>query len=204
MDEVELLRAVYRAIAWEKLYRIAPDASRRQVEEVFRRLGQLPERAAPPQAPPPPPASSPGPQAPGPRRARLYCDGASSGNPGPAAIGMVLCAPDGEELRAWGRPIGHATNNVAEYQALIEGLSGALELGVQEIEVFSDSQLLVFQLTGRYKVRSPALLGLHRKAQALLERFGKWRVTGIPRSQNRRADEIAAAQIKKRARARRS
>jgi ribonuclease HI len=110
---------------------------------------------------------------------------------------MVLCAPDGTELRAWGAPIGRATNNAAEYKAVIEGLSRAIELGVSEIEVLSDSELMVRQITGAYKVKSPALAELHARAVELLGRFERWGATYIPRSSNRKADQIANAQIRK-------
>ena len=192
MDDTELLRALYRAIAWEKLYSHSPELSRERVDDLFRRLGELTERRGEPAsgAPSPaPPAPQPPPR---PGLVRLYCDGASSGNPGPAGVGMVLCDSDGTEIQAWGQPLGQATNNVAEYSALIEGLRRALELGVREIEVNSDSQLLVFQLTGRYKVRSAALSELHREALALLGRFDSWQARHIPRLQNRRADGLAA------------
>jgi len=191
MDDTELLRAVYRAIAWKKLCRHSPEVSREQVDDLFRRLGELIKRWGEPASAAPSPAP-PSAQAPGrPGLVRLYCDGASSGNPGPAGVGMVLCDSGGTEIQAWGGPLRRATNNVAEYSALIEGLRRALELDVREIEVNSDSQLLVFQLTGRYKVRSAALADLHREALALLRRFDSWHVQHIPRSQNRRADGLA-------------
>ncbi len=181
MDDLELLRAVYRAVAWEKLCRTAPDASRERVDELFRRLAQALE------------CCPEGERAPGPslRKARLHCDGASRGNPGPAGIGMVLCAADGTEIQAWGMPIGRATSNVAEYRALIAGLERALQLGVREIEVLSDSQLLVRQLTLRYKVKSPRLAPLHEKARSLLEGFQSWAARHVPREENEKADRIA-------------
>jgi len=195
VDKRKLLRAVYRSIDWQKLYELAPHLSREHVDEVFHRLteGSEPEDTGAPA----PPVEETAPQGPLPRRVRLYCDGASSGNPGPAGIGMVLCAPDGTELQAWGAPIGRATNNVAEYKAVIEGLSRALELGVSEIEVLSDSQLMVRQITGAYKVKSPALAELHSRALELLGRFKRSRVNHIPRGNNKKADQIAVAQTKK-------
>lgn len=195
VDERELLRAVYQSIEWAQLYRLAPQLSREQVDELFRRLTESLEREG--ACVPASPREEAAGQDPIPRRVRLYCDGASSGNPGPAGIGMVLCAPDGTELQAWGAPIGRATNNVAEYKAVIEGLSRALELGVSEIEVLSDSELLVRQITGAYKVKSPALAELHARGLELLSRFERWDVEYIPRSNNTKADKIASAQVKK-------
>jgi len=187
VEDRELLKAVYRALAWEELYRRAPGISRERVDDLFRRLASMLA---------PRPDAGPA-RTEVPRRARLHCDGASRGNPGPAGIGMVLCAEDGTEILAWGAAIGRATNNVAEYQALIEGLGRALELGVREIEVVSDSQLLVYQLTGRYKVKNPTLARLYQAAGELLGRFDRWEVRHVSREQNREADRIARSQIKK-------
>jgi ribonuclease HI len=195
VERRELLRLVYQSIDWQKLYQLAPHLSREQVDEAFRRLAedQEPEDACASASPKEETAA----QGLVPGRVRLYCDGSASGNPGPAGIGMVLCAPDGTELHAWGAPIGRATNNAAEYKAVIEGLSRAIELGVSEIEVLSDSELMVRQITGAYKVKSPALAELHARAVELLSRFERWGATYIPRSSNRKADQIANAQIRK-------
>ena len=195
MQSRELLKAIFRAVAWEELFRLAPEASREQVDELFRRwresLSGEPERdTLPSPAEQSDPASAP-------REARLHCDGASSGNPGPAGIGMVLCDSDGTEMAAWGESIGRATNNVAEYAALIAGLTHALELGVREIDVRADSQLLVYQITGRYKVKNARLADMHAEATALLGRFDKWQARHVPREQNRKADGLAAAAVKK-------
>jgi len=191
----ELLKAIYRAVAWEELFRLAPEASREQVDELFRRWREsLP--AEPEHGPLPSPAEQSDPAS-APREARLHCDGASSGNPGPAGIGMVLCAKDGTEIAAWGESIGRATNNVAEYAALIAGLTRALQLGVREIDVRADSQLLVYQLTGRYRVKNATLADMHAEATALLGRFDKWQARHVPREQNRKADSLATAEVKK-------
>src|ERR671914_569453 len=97
-------------------------------------------------------------------RARLSTDGGAGGTPGPAAFGYVLETDDGTVLAAHGETIGVATNNVAEYRALVAGLQNALELGVDEVEVVSDSQLLVRQMTGEYKVKNEALRKLSLQA----------------------------------------
>ena len=96
---------------------------------------------------------------------RLSCDGASRGNPGPAGAGAVLIDPLGEVAAQLARYLGETTNNVAEYQALILGLQEAVRLGVKKLQVFADSELLVRQLNGQYRVKSPHLLPLWRLAQ---------------------------------------
>jgi ribonuclease HI len=93
-------------------------------------------------------------------KATLYTDGGSRGNPGPAALAYVLEADDGTVLEARGERIGVATNNVAEYRALVVGLARAVEFGVRELEVVSDSELLVKQMRGEYKVKNRSLQGL--------------------------------------------
>jgi len=190
----ELLRAVYRAIAWDRLYELAPGATREEVDGLFRRFQET-------LAPSPAASASPAGALP---RSVLYCDGASSGNPGPAAIGVVLSRPDGSEVESWGRPIGRATSNVAEYKALIEGLGRALELGVREVEVASDSQLLVYQLTGRYKVKHATLRELYGAVRELLGRFERWSVRHASREETAQADRLARSQLKKSAAAEQS
>jgi ribonuclease HI len=124
-------------------------------------------------------------------RLRLHVDGASRGNPGEAGFGVHVTADDGDEVAALFGYLGQATNNVAEYQALLHGLRFALERGASEVEVFSDSELLVRQLEGRYRVKDAKLQPLHREAQALLARFAKQRVSHVPRERNRQADALA-------------
>lgn len=122
---------------------------------------------------------------------RLYTDGASRGNPGPAGLGMVI--EDGEGMRLWGghRYVGTVTNNRAEYLALIEGLRKVAEWKPDRLEVFMDSQLVVEQVTGRYKVRNADLQPLHRQAQVLLQGFPAVSVRYVPRERNRSADALA-------------
>jgi ribonuclease HI len=122
---------------------------------------------------------------------RLHVDGASRGNPGEAGFGVHVCAPDGRELAALYGYLGKATNNVAEYQGLLNGLRWALAQGASEVEVFSDSELLVRQIAGRYRVKNPGLQPLFREAQSLLARFARSRVTHVPRERNREADALA-------------
>ena len=123
-------------------------------------------------------------------KARLSTDGGARGNPGPAAYGYVLETEDGTVLAADGQAIGVATNNVAEYSALIAGLEKALELGVGEVEVVSDSELLVKQMNGEYRVKNEALQELSFQAARLARQVGKVRYTAVRREQNELADRL--------------
>ena len=134
-----------------------------------------------------------------PEALRLHVDGASRGNPGEAGFGIHVTAPDGREVASLFGYLGKATNNVAEYQALLHGLRFALARGASSVEVFSDSELLVRQLEGRYRVKSAGLVPLHREAQSLLARFAKARVAHVPREKNRDADALANRAVDERA-----
>ena len=122
---------------------------------------------------------------------RLHADGAARGNPGPAAYGFVLDSPSGAELAGEGEAIGEATNNVAEYKGLIAGLERAVALGVSKLEVRMDSELVVRQISGRYRVKHPGLVPLFRKARTLIERLESWDIQHVPREENKRADRLA-------------
>jgi ribonuclease HI len=129
---------------------------------------------------------------PGPPAAlRLHVDGASRGNPGEAGFGVHVTGDDGSEVASLYGYLGKATNNVAEYQALLHGLRFALARGASRVEVFSDSELLVRQVEGRYRVKSPGLQPLHREARGLLARFERTRIVHVPRERNREADALA-------------
>ena len=123
-------------------------------------------------------------------KAKLSTDGGARGNPGPAAYGYVLEAEDGTVLDARGEAIGFATNNVAEYRALVAGLEKAVELGLDEIEVVSDSELLVRQMRGEYKVKNAALRELNEAAEALAGRLRKVTYTAVRREHNELADRL--------------
>jgi ribonuclease HI len=123
-------------------------------------------------------------------KARLSTDGGARGNPGPAAFGYVLETEDGTVLAAHGEAIGTATNNVAEYRALLAGLEKALELGVDEVDVVSDSQLLVRQMTGEYKVKNEVLRKLSLKAAALARQLRRVTYRSVPREHNELADRL--------------
>ena len=122
--------------------------------------------------------------------ARLSTDGGARGNPGPAAYGYVLETEDGTVLAAHGEAIGVATNNVAEYRALVEGLRKAVELQVDELEVVSDSELLVHQMRGDYKVKNEALRELWLDANDLERKLGKVTYTAVRREHNELADSL--------------
>jgi ribonuclease HI len=123
-------------------------------------------------------------------RARLFTDGGARGNPGPAAYGYVLEADDGTVLAAHGEAIGVATNNVAEYRALVEGLRKAVELAIGEVEVVSDSELIVKQMRGEYKVKNAALRELFLDASQLARQAGKVTYTAVRREHNELADRL--------------
>jgi ribonuclease HI len=123
-------------------------------------------------------------------KARLSTDGGARGNPGPAAYGYVLEAGDGTVLDARGEAIGVATNNVAEYRGLLAGLKAALERGVEEVEVVSDSELVVKQMRGEYKVKNETLRDLVDEAQALESRFRRVTYTAVRREHNELADRL--------------
>ena len=122
---------------------------------------------------------------------RLFTDGAARGNPGPAGLGLVI--EDGEGLRLWGgcRYIGTATNNVAEYLALIDGLKKAAEWRPDRLEVYLDSQLVVEQMAGRYRVKNAILAPLHRQASELAAGLREVTFTHVERARNKGADALA-------------
>jgi ribonuclease HI len=122
--------------------------------------------------------------------ARLFTDGGARGNPGPAAYGYVLEAEDGTVLAAHGEAIGVATNNVAEYSALVAGLEKACELGLTELEVVSDSELMVKQMRGEYKVKNAARRELSLRAAAAARAVGSVRYTAVRREHNELADRL--------------
>ena len=123
-------------------------------------------------------------------KARLATDGGARGNPGPAAYGYVLEAEDGTVLAAHGETIGVATNNVAEYRAVVEGLRKAGELQVAELEVVSDSELVVHQMRGDWRIKKDTLRALWEEAQELAAGIGSVRYTAVRREHNELADRL--------------
>ncbi len=125
----------------------------------------------------------------------LFTDGASSGNPGEAGIGVILTTKDRRvEISEY---IGNTTNNVAEYMALIRGLEKAKKLGIEKVDIFLDSELLVKQINGEYNVKNESLRSLYGKAISLLKSFCSYSIKHIPREKNAEADKLAKSAIKK-------
>jgi ribonuclease HI len=120
----------------------------------------------------------------------LHVDGGARGNPGPAAVGVVVSEPDGEVVTNFGAKIGEASNNVAEYRALLRGLELAAELGAREVHIVNDSELVARQVSGVYKVKHPAMQELHRQALDALAGFDGWSIESVPRSENAEADRL--------------
>ncbi len=125
----------------------------------------------------------------------VHVDGGARGNPGPAAIGVVVSDSDGGVLEELGEPIGETTNNVAEYRALLRGLDRARALGASEVEVVGDSELVAKQVNGQYKVKHAGLRPLHADALRALAAFERWRVRTVPRAQNTAADALVNAAL---------
>jgi ribonuclease HI len=125
----------------------------------------------------------------------VHVDGGARGNPGPAAIGVVVSDPQGALLEQLGERIGETTNNVAEYRALLRGLELARALGADEVEVVGDSELVAKQVAGQYKVKHAGLRPLHAAALQALAGFARWQVRTVPRAQNAAADALVNAAL---------
>lgn len=126
----------------------------------------------------------------GPQRLVVNVDGGARGNPGPAAIGVVVSTPDGDVLEEHAERIGSATNNVAEYRALMLGLERALALGAREVELIGDSELVVRQVQGEYKVRDEVLWRLNKHVIRALAEFDSWSIRHVRREDNEAADRL--------------
>jgi ribonuclease HI len=120
----------------------------------------------------------------------VHVDGGARGNPGPAAIAAVLTQPDGSAVEAHAEVIGHATNNVAEYRALLLGIERARALGASELDLVGDSELIARQVRGEYRVKDPALRQLHAQVTAALEYLERWTIRNVPREENADADRL--------------
>ena len=121
----------------------------------------------------------------------IYIDGAARGNPGPAGLGVVVMDSEGRIVRKIKKAIGVATNNVAEYRALIEGLKAARSMGEDSVEVYSDSELVVRQIGGKYAVKAESIKPLYREALTLIKGFRSFRISHIEREKNSLADSLA-------------
>jgi ribonuclease HI len=117
-------------------------------------------------------------------------DGGARGNPGPAAVAAVISSPEGEVIEQRAERIGTATNNVAEYRALLLGVERARALGAREVELVGDSELVVRQVKGEYRVKDEALRALSEEVQAALERFERWSIKHVRREENAAADTL--------------
>jgi ribonuclease HI len=125
----------------------------------------------------------------------VHVDGGARGNPGPAAAACVISSPDGRLLGEHAELLGRATNNVAEYRALLLGLAKAAELGADEVEVIGDSELIAKQIQGIYKVKHEAMRPLYADSMAALRGFASWSIRTVPRAQNARADALVNAAL---------
>lgn len=130
----------------------------------------------------------------------MFTDGAARGNPGPAGLGVVIYDPNGQVVQEICRYLGTQTNNVAEYEALVEGLTVALELGIQHLEVQCDSELVCHQMNGVYAVKHPRLAPLHQSATQAAEQFETFRIRHVRRAYNQQADALANRAVDSRAR----
>ncbi|MCB0309293.1 MAG: ribonuclease HI family protein [Bdellovibrionales bacterium] len=125
------------------------------------------------------------------KKYRIFVDGASRGNPGQASIGVSILNADGEEIGSISKKIGKATNNVAEYSALVEALEWAKEQSLDSVEVLADSELMVKQIKKEYRVKDPTLKVKWERATKAILSFKSFTIKHVPRAQNKRADELA-------------
>jgi ribonuclease HI len=125
----------------------------------------------------------------------IYIDGASKGNPGPAGTGVIVCE-QGEVVENIAQYIERATNNVAEYSALLSGLRAAVSFKAEAVHIYTDSQLLARQMTGAYKVRNPQIARLYLQAKELVRQFKTFHISHIPREENRGADKLATQAVR--------
>ena len=126
----------------------------------------------------------------------IFTDGVSQGNPGPAAIGATIKDEQGSLITSISQGIGRATNNHAEYRAIIAALENAISLGANQVEMRSDSELVVRQINGRYRVKKASLKPLHQKVKQLQSQLEGFTITHIPRQQNTEADSLANMALK--------
>lgn len=194
----EILRHIAREEPLDATLRAFPALSRERLqkvlEEVADRLETVAADAVGPMAPEG--VSSPGTKTFS--RLRVYSDGAARGNPGLSGAGAVLVEPSGQVVDRIGKFLGTQTNNYAEYMGLLLGLKRARELGVNEVEVFADSELMIRQLGGRYQVKSPSLRPLYEEALRLLNGFTRVKLVHVPREMNTAADEMSNRAIDER------
>lgn len=185
----ELLRSVYRNLDFGAVLDEFPEMDREDIKDFFRDIeSRFPDSHEHEPEGTIRPEDHCGGAA---EEVALYFDGGSRGNPGPAGCGYVIASPLGVELARGKKYLGNQTNNVAEYEGLVTGLNAALRMGAKRITIKSDSQLVVFQLQGRYRVKAANLKPLYEQAKALLSRFQSWQIQHVYRAENSLADGLA-------------
>lgn len=187
--DADILRYIAREEPLAATLQAFPGLARDQLAKLLERV------AAGLEEPRRPPLAQDGPA---PFRLRVYSDGAARGNPGPSGAGAVLVDPSGQIVERLGKFLGVQTNNYAEYMGLILGLKRARDLGVREVEVYADSELMIRQLGGAYQVKSPSLRPLYEEALKLLNDFQRVKLVHLPREMNAAADEMSNRAIDER------
>jgi ribonuclease HI len=182
-SEGKILRHLSQTLSVAKTLRRFPSLTPQYLQEVLQRCADRAEEDGKARPPDLHPGEFP--------EFFIHSDGASRGNPGEAGAGAVISDSQGRTLKELKAHLGIASNNGAEYQAAILALERALELGVKRVTLLLDSELVVRQLRGEYRVREPHLKSLHQKARETLNRFSQYSILNIPREENRRADQLA-------------
>ena len=194
MKKSELLEAFSKHLSVERLLSDNPGLTKEMLSALLKETAGVVGPGVIIKAPAPSTVSKRG----GAGRFRMFTDGASRGNPGEAGIGVLIEDESGHIVKKLARYLGKATNNQAEYTALIDGLKAAAELGADEISVFADSELVVKQMKGEYKVKNADLQEKHGEAKRVASGFKKASYTYIPREKNKEADALANEAIDKR------
>jgi len=188
--DADILRHVAREEPLSITLKAFPGLTRERLARLIERSAETMARAAS--------RTSPGADGSVPSKVRVYSDGAARGNPGHSGAGAVLVDASGTVVDRLGKYLGVQTNNYAEYMGLLLGLKRARELGIREVEVFADSELMIRQLGGRYQVRSPSLRPLYEEALRLLNDFSRVKLVYVPRKMNAAADEMSNRAIDER------
>ncbi|MGQ0504961.1 MAG: ribonuclease HI family protein [Myxococcaceae bacterium] len=188
--DADILRHIAREEPLGATLRAFPGLTRERLSKLIERLAETVEQLGSRPGSPEALSSLP--------RVRVYSDGAARGNPGLSGAGAVLVEPSGQVVDRLGKFLGVQTNNYAESMGLLLGLKRARELGVKEVEVFADSELMIRQLGGRYQVKSPSLRPLYEEALKLLNDFSRVKLVHVPRDMNTAADEMSNRAIDER------
>lgn len=191
-----VLRYLSQTLSVTKTLKRFPSLTPKYLQEILLHSAErVKERSQPTPSSLPPEEARPSPAEPARKKEFpkffIHADGASRGNPGEAGAGAVISDSQGRTLKELKLYLGMASNNAAEYRAAIHALEIALDLGGRSVTLFLDSELVVRQVRGEYRVREPHLKALHQKTQELLNRFSQYSILYIPREENRRADQLA-------------